>query len=188
MHEIYIKGQRASLEAFIELVKGACGIECWEKRFSDNWPGGTYFISRAFGIEIKAMAADSVAFPDYDFWIIVSSNPRSRWDGNLLLCLVNNIARNLVPYVTEIARPIYSETLNQDAAIYRKSESGKYMVTQRIKRIADLPHWSFEAAEVSPGVYEVVARHSSGQIVSAKGSDLDSIIEDCKKGAKQIGS
>jgi hypothetical protein len=188
MSEIYVKGPKESLEAFIQLVKDACGIDGWEQRFSVNWPGGTYYIARAFGINVRAMAADSVAFPDYDFWIIVSSRPRSRWDGNVLYGVAINIARNLVPYVTEVARPIYSETLRQDATIYRKSESGKYSVTQRMKAISDLPHWRIEVAEVSAGVYEVVARKASGQIVSAKGFNPDLLIEDCKRQAKAIGA
>jgi hypothetical protein len=81
MSEIYVKGPKESLEAFTQLVRDACGIDGWEQRFSVNWPNGTYFVARAFGINIQAMAADDVAFPDYNFWIIVSSQPRSRWDG-----------------------------------------------------------------------------------------------------------
>ena len=187
MCQIFIKAPGQSLDTFVRLVTDTCGIGEWEQGFSDNWPNGTYFISRAFGIVIQTMTADSVAFPDYDFWIIVSSNPPSRWDGNALLWLVMNLARNLAPYVTELARPIFSETLNQDATISRIDESGKYAVTQRMKSLPDLPHWRFEVAEVSAGVFEVVARSSAGRMFSKKGFDPDALIKDCTKEAREIG-
>jgi hypothetical protein len=187
MDEIYIKAPGQSLDEFVRLLSDACGIDGWEQRFSLNWPNGTYYISQAFGIEIRAMAADSTEFLDYDFWVIAWSRPRTRWTANFLLALITDIARNLVAYVSEVARPISSEMSANDAAIYRKSETGSYTVTQRMKRLSALPHWRFEISEVSMGVYEVVGRRSSGEMFSKKGFEQGALIDECKNEAQGIG-
>jgi len=54
------------------------------------------------------------------------------------------------------------------------------------KRYPDLPEWQFELDEVSAGVYEVIGRDKAGNCVSAKGVDLDSLIEQCRKDARKI--
>jgi hypothetical protein len=56
------------------------------------------------------------------------------------------------------------------------------------KTFTELPAWSFDMDEVSAGVYEVVGSDSSGHRVSAKGTDLDAALEDCRKQAMQIES
>jgi hypothetical protein len=50
----------------------------------------------------------------------------------------------------------------------------------------DLPTWEFEMDEVSAGVYEVTGRDRAGHRVSAKGIDLDSLLEQCRNEALRI--
>ena len=54
------------------------------------------------------------------------------------------------------------------------------------KRYAELPAWEFELDEISAGVYEVIGRDKAGHRVSAKGVDLDSLVEQCRKDAREI--
>lgn len=54
------------------------------------------------------------------------------------------------------------------------------------KKFPDLPKWTFDMDEVSASVYEVIGRDLSGHCVSAKGTDLDSILAECKKEAVRI--
>jgi hypothetical protein len=54
------------------------------------------------------------------------------------------------------------------------------------KQFPDLPAWNFDMDEVSAGVYEVIGRDNAGHIVSAKGIDLDSLLEQCRKEARKI--
>jgi hypothetical protein len=57
-----------------------------------------------------------------------------------------------------------------------------------IKNFADLPDWIFDMNEVSAGVYEVVAKDSMEHIVSAKGFDLDLVIEQCRTKARDVSN
>jgi hypothetical protein len=50
----------------------------------------------------------------------------------------------------------------------------------------DLPNWVFEMEEVSASVYEVIGNDKEGHHVSAKGIDIDELIEECKKNAHKI--
>ena len=54
------------------------------------------------------------------------------------------------------------------------------------KQFPDLPTWVFDMDEVSAGVYEVVGRDKLGRRVSAKGVDLDTLLENCRKEARKI--
>ena len=54
------------------------------------------------------------------------------------------------------------------------------------KQFPDLPAWHFDMDEVSAGVYEVIGRDSAGHAVSAKGTDLDSLLEQCRREARKI--
>jgi len=54
------------------------------------------------------------------------------------------------------------------------------------KTYPELPKWEFELDEVSASVYDVVGTDKSGHRVSSKGTDLDALIEQCKKDAKEI--
>jgi hypothetical protein len=56
-----------------------------------------------------------------------------------------------------------------------------------MKEYADLPGWEFEIDEVSAGVYEVVGRDAAGHRVSAKGSNLDDLLGNCRNAAREIG-
>lgn len=53
-------------------------------------------------------------------------------------------------------------------------------------RFEELPGWTFKMDEVSAGVYEVVAGDHAGHAVSAKGNDLDSLVEWCRNEARRI--
>ena len=55
-----------------------------------------------------------------------------------------------------------------------------------IKKYDDLPTWHFDIDEVSANVYEVVGRSELAHKVSAKGEDVDHLIEQCRKAAHEI--
>jgi hypothetical protein len=50
----------------------------------------------------------------------------------------------------------------------------------------ELPGWKFEIDEISAGVYKVRGKNKSGRNVEATGVDPDTLIDECKKSAKQI--
>ena len=54
------------------------------------------------------------------------------------------------------------------------------------KTFSELPAWSFDMDEVSAGVYEVVGSDNHGHRVSAKGTDLDAVLADCRTQALKI--
>lgn len=54
------------------------------------------------------------------------------------------------------------------------------------KRFPDLPAWHFDMDEISAGVYEVIGRDEIGHCVSAKGIDLDALLEQCQREARKI--
>lgn len=54
------------------------------------------------------------------------------------------------------------------------------------KTYPNLPEWTFTMEEVSAGMYEVSGRDKKGHLVSAKGTDLDVLLEDCRMQAKKI--
>jgi len=53
------------------------------------------------------------------------------------------------------------------------------------KQFAELPAWYFDMDEVSAGVYEVIGRDTAGHIVSAKGTDLEALVEQCRQEAQR---
>lgn len=57
-----------------------------------------------------------------------------------------------------------------------------------IKTFPEIPGWEFELDEVSAGVYKVVGTDKAGHTVSSTGTDLEELIERCKKDALSIGS
>jgi hypothetical protein len=56
------------------------------------------------------------------------------------------------------------------------------------KSFADLPGWIFDMNEISAGVYEIIAKDSTGCTVSAKGIDLELLIDQCRLDAHKISS
>jgi hypothetical protein len=50
----------------------------------------------------------------------------------------------------------------------------------------ELPEWSFDADEVSAGVYRAVGRDRLGRNVEATGIDPDVLIEDCRRAAREL--
>jgi len=50
----------------------------------------------------------------------------------------------------------------------------------------ELPNWSFDADEVSAGVYRAFGRDRAGRNVEATGLDPDALIEKCRQAALQI--
>jgi len=52
----------------------------------------------------------------------------------------------------------------------------------------ELPGWSFSMDEVSAGVYEVVGSDERGRRVSARGTVLDAVLEECRREALRIES
>ncbi|PWU18912.1 MAG: hypothetical protein C5B50_07800 [Verrucomicrobia bacterium] len=50
----------------------------------------------------------------------------------------------------------------------------------------ELPGWSFDAKEVSAGVYRVFGRDLPGRNVEATGLDPDALIEKCRRAALEI--
>jgi len=51
------------------------------------------------------------------------------------------------------------------------------------KTFPSLRDWTFDVDEVSAGVYEVIGRNRLGQAVSAKGTDPDKLLDECKESA-----
>lgn len=54
------------------------------------------------------------------------------------------------------------------------------------KSYRDMPQWTFDIDEVSAGVYEVIGSDSAGHCVSAKGIDVESLLEKCRSDAVEI--
>jgi hypothetical protein len=50
----------------------------------------------------------------------------------------------------------------------------------------ELPGWSFDADEISVGVYRAFGRDTAGRNVEAFGLDRETIIEKCRKAAFEI--
>ena len=50
----------------------------------------------------------------------------------------------------------------------------------------ELPDWSFDADEVSAGVYRVLGRDRAGRSVEASGLDPEALIEKCRAAALEI--
>ena len=50
----------------------------------------------------------------------------------------------------------------------------------------ELPDWSFDADEVSAGVYRAFGHDRAGRNVEAFGLDPDALIEKCRQAALQI--
>jgi hypothetical protein len=50
----------------------------------------------------------------------------------------------------------------------------------------ELPDWSFDADEVSQGVYRAVGRDRAGRKVEASGLDPEALIERCRQAALEI--
>jgi hypothetical protein len=50
----------------------------------------------------------------------------------------------------------------------------------------ELPDWSFDADEVSPGVYRAFGRDRAGRNVEASGLDPEALIEKCRQAALKI--
>jgi len=55
-----------------------------------------------------------------------------------------------------------------------------------IKTFPEIPAWEFELDEVSAGVYKVVGTDKAGHTVSSMGTDIEELIEQCKKDALAI--
>ncbi len=50
----------------------------------------------------------------------------------------------------------------------------------------ELPDWSFDADEVSAGVYRAFGRDQAGRNVEASGLDPEALIEKCRQAALEI--
>ena len=50
----------------------------------------------------------------------------------------------------------------------------------------ELPEWSFDADEVSPGVYRAFGRDRAGRNVEASGLDPEVLIQKCRHAALEI--
>jgi hypothetical protein len=50
----------------------------------------------------------------------------------------------------------------------------------------ELPDWSFDADEVSAGVYRAFGRDRAGRNVEASGLDPEALIEKCRQAALEI--
>jgi hypothetical protein len=56
------------------------------------------------------------------------------------------------------------------------------------RHFAELPDWEFDVQEVSAGVYEVIGKSKFGPNTSAKGFDVDELVDQCKKYAISFSS
>jgi hypothetical protein len=55
-----------------------------------------------------------------------------------------------------------------------------------MRSFPELPDWSFDADEVSAGVYRAFGRDGAGRFVEASGLDTDALIEKCRQAALEI--
>lgn len=49
-----------------------------------------------------------------------------------------------------------------------------------------IPGWAFEVDEVSAGVYLVIGTDREGRRVEKKGLDPDTLVEECKRAAREM--
>jgi hypothetical protein len=56
------------------------------------------------------------------------------------------------------------------------------------KQFLDLAGWHFDMDEISAGVYEVVGEDEGGHRVSATGTDLDALLDQCKNAALRVAA
>jgi hypothetical protein len=71
----------------------------------------------------------------------------------------------------------------------RKCEAGRKLLHGAalvIRTYADLPGWIFEMGETSPGMYQVTAKNTLGQVVGAGGPDPDYLIAKVKAEAATL--
>jgi hypothetical protein len=54
-----------------------------------------------------------------------------------------------------------------------------------IKKYEDLPDWIFELDEISANVYEVIGKDKSGYFIREVGTNLELILNECKRKASQ---
>jgi hypothetical protein len=54
------------------------------------------------------------------------------------------------------------------------------------RNFPELPDWSFDADEVSAGLYRAFGHDRSGRNVEASGLDPEALIEKCRKAALEI--
>ena len=54
------------------------------------------------------------------------------------------------------------------------------------KQFPELPGWQFDLDEVSAGVYEVIGQDRVGHRITAKGTDLDALLEQCRRDALDL--
>jgi len=55
-----------------------------------------------------------------------------------------------------------------------------------LRQFPELPGWTFDAEEVSAGVYRAFGRDLLGRNVEATGLDPDALIEECRRAALKI--
>jgi hypothetical protein len=73
MRELFIKAMDSeSLAQFAGRLAAMSQSSPWEKRDSDNYPGGYYFRHRSGGSEIIAQISDDTRFPTADFLVSVT--------------------------------------------------------------------------------------------------------------------
>jgi hypothetical protein len=54
------------------------------------------------------------------------------------------------------------------------------------QQFSELPGWTFDADEVSAGVYQAFGRDRNGRSVEATGLDPEALIEKCRQAALQM--
>lgn len=55
-----------------------------------------------------------------------------------------------------------------------------------IKKFDELPGWTFFGEEISMNVYKVGGKDEAGRNVELTGTDLDALLNECKKYAAKI--
>ena len=49
------------------------------------------------------------------------------------------------------------------------------------RRYPEFPGWTFDIDEISAGVYELVAKDARGRTITKFSTDLERLIEECKR-------
>src|SRR5437762_11429131 len=107
MPELLVKKKHPgqSLDEFVYALDGLIGCSRWEEHESSNYTGGRYSLTAALGVEIKAMLADDAEFTDYDFCLRFTPEANPSVNEDVLLGLLDCVARKLAVCRYEVARP-----------------------------------------------------------------------------------
>src|SRR5580692_10464255 len=96
------------MEKFASILFPMLGIPSFSVRYSDNYFGGKYVVSRSLGLEVQLSLDDSSGLPEYSFRLSLIPTVLM-WKGadySALDGLTDLLARKLAFDGFEVARPL----------------------------------------------------------------------------------